>query len=175
MIFPIPRKTLYRLMLPHLHQIRQFAALRVVLEDIKAQAASGADRDTLQALVSGLDFEIPEYNCTVGLWGQPEFRIGYQLISAFCEKHGLIPPPVSGALRHIYKRRLIDFFRVCQRGVTHEPMWVDHHSYEGGIAFGEKLGRQLMEELCAEGVLTRREDGRYALTDWENYRFDFNI
>ena len=63
----------------------------------------------------------------------------------------------------------------CQRGVTREPMWVDHHSDEGGIAFGEEVGAQLMEELCAEGVLTRREDGRYALTDWERYRFDFNI
>jgi hypothetical protein len=162
-------------MLPHLHQIRQYAALRVALEDIKAQAKAGADKKTLQALINGLDFEIPEYNSTVGLWGQPEFRIGYQLISAFCQKQGLTPPPLSGALRYTYKRRLVDFFRVCQRGVTHEPVWVDHRSYEGGMAFGEELGQQLMEELHAEGVLVRREDGRYALADWERYRFDFNI
>ena len=51
---------------------------------------------------------------------------------------------------------------------------VDHRSYEGGLAFGE-LGQQLLEELFAEGALTRREDGRYALADWETYRFDFNI
>ena len=171
MVFPIPRKTLYRLMLPHLYQIRQFAALRVALDGIKAQAEAGADKETLQTLVDGLDFEIPEYNCTIGLWGQPEFRVGYQLISDFCRKHDLTIPPVSGALRHTYKRRLVDFFRVCQRG---EPVWVDHTSYEGGLAFGD-VGRRLMEELCAEGVLTRREDGRYALADWENYRFDFNI
>ena len=178
--FPVPRKTLYRLMLPHLHQIRQFAALRVELDGIKALADAGAEPTTLQARINRLDFEIPEYNCTIGLWGQPEFRVGYQLISDFCRKHDLTIPPVSGALRHTYKRRLVDFFRVCQRGVTgetgspSEPVWVDHTSYEGGLAFGE-LGRQLVEELCAEGVLTRREDGRYALADWDSYRFDLNI
>lgn len=174
MVFPLTRRTLYRLMLPHLYQIRQFAALRVALDAIKEQAEAGADKAVLQSLVDGLDFEIPEYNCVMGLWGQNETRVGYTLISAFCRKNGLVTPPVSGALRHTYKRRLVDFFRVCQRGVQ-EPVWVDRRSYEGGIAFEEELGQRLMEELVAEGVLVRREDGRCALADWQDYRFDFNI
>jgi hypothetical protein len=161
-------------MLPHLYQIRQFAALRVALDAIKEQAEAGADKAILQSLVDGLDFEIPEYNCVMGLWGQNETRVGYGLISSFCRKHGLVTPPVSGAIRHTYKRRLVDFFRVCQRGVQ-EPVWVDRRSYEGGIAFEEELGQRLMEELVAEGVLVRREDGRCALADWQDYRFDFNI
>ena len=48
-------------------------------------------------------------------------------------------------------------------------------SAEGGLAFGDELGTQLMNELVAEGVLTRREDGRCCLSDWCHYRFDFNI
>jgi hypothetical protein len=171
---PIPRKTLYRLMLPHLHQIRQFAALRVELDGIKAQAKAGADRDTLQAKVNALDFEIPEYNCIIGLWGQPEARIGYSLISDFCKKHGLTTPPVSGATRHACKRRLVDFFRVCQRDAD-QPVWVDHRSYEGGLPFGGEPGIGLMDELVAEGVLVRREDGFCCLADWCHYRFDFSI
>jgi hypothetical protein len=174
MVFPIPRKTLYRLMLPHLHQIRQFAALRVELDGIKAQAKAGADRDTLQAKVNALDFEIPEYNCIIGLWGQPEARIGYSLISDFCKKHGLTTPPVSGATRHACKRRLVDFFRVCQRDAD-QPVWVDHRSYEGGLPFGGEPGIGLMDELVAEGVLVRREDGFCCLADWCHYRFDFSI
>ena len=174
MVFPITRRALYRLMLPHLHQIRQFAALRVELEAVKAAARAGVGKDLLQEQVNALDFEIPEYNCIIGLWGQPEARIGYQLVSALCEKYGLEIPPVSGGLRHVYKRRLVDFFRVCQRGVN-QPLWVDRRFYEGGLAFGDRLGQQLMDELVAEGVLVRREDGMCCPAHWCHGRFDFNI
>ena len=43
------------------------------------------------------------------------------------------------------------------------------------MAFGDELGAVLMDELVAEGVLIRREDGMCCLTDWCRYRFDFNI
>ena len=33
----------------------------------------------------------------------------------------------------------------------------------------------LMDELVEEGVLSRRDDGLMYLTDWQGYRFDFNI
>jgi len=32
-----------------------------------------------------------------------------------------------------------------------------------------------MEEMVQENVLIRREDGRMALKNWADFRFDFNI
>ena len=172
--FPVTRKTLYRLILPHLHQIRRFAKLRVELDAVKALASAGASASFLQDRVDALDFEIPEYNCIIGLWGQNETRAGYSLIEEFCRENGLVTPSRSAAARYIYKRRLVDLLRVRQRGLC-APVWVDHTFYEAGAAFGATLGPQLMEELRAEGVLVRREDGLYALSDYCHYQFDFNI
>lgn len=173
MSFPLTRQSLYRLMMPHLQQILKFAKLRVALDEVKATAA-GTDKEELQRRVNGLDLDIPEYNCIIGLWGQNEARVGYSLVDAFCRENGLVTPEISGTTKHNYKRRLVDFFRVCQRG-RGEPLWFDSTFYEGGLAFGGDLCAELTEELADEGVLIRREDGRMALADWQDRGFDFNI
>lgn len=172
--FPITRKTLYRLLIPQLHQIKQFAQLRVDLDAIKVLADEGADKATLQAKVDALDFEVPEYNGIVGLWGQNEARNGHRLIDQFCQANGLVTPPRGGAIKHVYKCRLVDRLRVHQRGLN-QPLWVESRFYEENLAFGVEFGGQLMDELVSEGVLIRREDGFMALANWSDYRFDFNI
>ena len=90
--FPITRKSLYRLMMPHLCQIRQYAKFRIDLDAIKAMSEAGADKTVLQEKIDALDFEIPEYNCTIGLWGQNEARIAHHLITEFCGEKGLTAP-----------------------------------------------------------------------------------
>lgn len=169
--FPLSRRTLYRLMLPHLHQIRQFAQFRAELSAL--EQLTGADKALLQQKVDALPFEIPEYNCVIGLWGQPEARIAYQMTCAFCEKHGLRAPD-RGHMRFVFKRRLYDALCVHQRGLDH-PHYVSPRFYEGGKPYGEAYAAGLMEEMVQEGVLMRREDGKMALTNWADFRFDFNI
>ena len=170
--FPIPRRALYRLMLPHLYQIRQFARFRVDLEAVKRLAA-GALAEELQQRVNALPFEIPEYNCVIGLWGQPEARVAYHMVREFCREHGLTAPD-RGAMRYIFKRRMYDALCARQRGLDH-PLYVTPKFYEGGGPFGMEMAAELMEELVREGVLIRREDGQTALTNWADFRFDFNI
>jgi len=174
MPFPITRKALYKLILPHVHQIRQFARFRVDYESLKAALASGADKETLQSMVDAMDFEIPEYNCITGLWGQNECRAAYNILNSFCKQNGLVSPARNGAMKMIYKRRIIDFLCVCQRGLDY-PVWVNHMFYEMGIPFGDEFGAELMRELIDDGVLITREDGLMALSNWSDYRFDFNI
>ena len=171
--FPITRNQLYRLMLPHLWQIRQFARFRVELEQVRTLAGSGAPREVLQTRVDALPFEIPEYNCVIGLWGQTEARVAYSMVREFCEQNELAIPD-RGAMRYVFKRRLYDALCVRQRGLDH-PLYVSPKFYEGGKPFGMEMACALMDELVAEGVLTRREDGLYALTRWEDLRFDFSI
>ena len=170
--FPIPRRALYRLMLPHLYQIRQFARFRVDLEAVKRLAA-GALAEELQQRVNALPFEIPEYNCVIGLWGQPEARVAYNMVREFCREHGLTAPD-RGAMRYIFKRRIYDALCARQRGLDH-PLYVTPKFYEGGGPFGMEMAAELMDELVREGVLTRREDGQTTLTNWADFRFDFNI
>lgn len=171
--FPIKRNYLYRLMLPHLYQIRQFAQFRVGYEELKQMKADGADTASLQARVDSLPFEIPEYNCVIGLWGQPEARWAYTMLSTFCIENGL-EIPKRKAMRYIFKRRMFDALCTWQRGRDY-PMYVGPTFYESGAPFGVETATELMCELADEGVLVRNGEGMFALANWSHYRFDFNI
>ena len=78
---PVARRQLYKLMLPHLYQIRQYAEFCRNFSKLEKLKAQGADEGVLQAALDGLDYEIPEYNCVTGLWGQPEARAAFEDIS----------------------------------------------------------------------------------------------
>ena len=49
--FPITRRQLYKLILPHLYQIKQYAQLRCGLEEVKRMREGGAPKEKLQAWV----------------------------------------------------------------------------------------------------------------------------
>ena len=171
--FPITRRQLYKLILPHLYQIKQFACFRCGLEELKRSAEEGVSKEELQSKVNNLPYEIPEYNCVTGLWGQSEARCAYELLSQFCRKNGLHTPDRSPSVRFAFKRRLIDRLTVEQRGKT-ERVRVQASFYEGGMPDADFI-RSLLDGLTAEKVLEKDEDGRYSLADWENYRFDFSM
>ena len=171
--FPISRRQLYKLLLPHLYQIKKYAEFYRDLEEIKNLKKSGADPAELQKKVDLLDCEIPEYNCVTGLWGQPEARIAFELAEEFCRENGLNPPKRGAAVRYKIKRRIIDRLTVEQRGKT-SPVTVTPAFYEGGV-LGDGLMASLMDELAAEGALVKTAEGGYYLSDHENYKFDFSV
>lgn len=171
--FPVKRNHLYRLILPHLYQIRQFAQFRVGLAELRALAESGVDPALLQEKVNALPFEIPEYNTVVGLWGQPEARVAYIMLCTFCKEYDLVAPDRS-YMRFTFKRRLQDALCARQRGLS-SPLRVTPKFYEGGKPYGIEYTASLMDELTREGVLEKGDDGLYQLTNWSDYRFDFNI
>lgn len=171
---PITVKNFYRLILPQLHQIRQYAEFSVALEAAKRAVLAGETKDMLQKRVDNLPFDIPEYNNIIGLWGLPETRMACRRTEEFCRENGLTFPD-SPALRYIRKRRLYDHACVLQRG-KQEAVWLWPLFYEGGLAFGEEQTRALTEELCQEGVFMHRpEDECIALTNWKSFAFDFQI
>ncbi|MBO7406230.1 MAG: hypothetical protein J6V14_01255, partial [Clostridia bacterium] len=171
-VLPISRLSLYRLMLPHLYQIRQYAEFSVALAALEKAAQAGADKGELQQGVDALKCDIPEYNCVTGLWGQPEARAAFERVNAFCAENGLTPPGRSAAARYYQKRRLVDRLTVAQRGQG-EQLWVEWTYYEGDM-LGTQYARALLDELCAEGVLVKNARGQYALAEWENFRFDIS-
>ncbi|MBR5452684.1 MAG: hypothetical protein IKV54_01260, partial [Clostridia bacterium] len=136
--FPITRKSLYRLIRPHLWQIRQYARFRIDFDAIKALSEAGADNEVLQEKINALDFEVPEYNCTIGLWGQNEARAAYWLMTSFCGEKGLTAPPRSDTVKYIYKRRMMDMFIVRQRGLN-LPYLLEYTTYESGYAYSSSF------------------------------------
>ncbi len=171
--FPIERRQLYKLIMPHLHQIKKYAEFSRDFEELKRMKKDGKSKEELQKKVGALNCEIPEYNCVTGLWGQVEARAAFERVSEFCREKGLRAPQRSRPVRFEQKRRLIDRLRVEQRGKA-EPVFVDISFYEGGMIGAEYL-RSLMEELFTEGVLVKNADGKYALSDAEAYKFDFSM
>ena len=171
---PIPVRSLYRLMLPQLHQIRQYADFSVQLAAAKRAKEAGETKAQLQARVDALPFSVPEYNNIIGLWGLPETRAAYRCMEEFCRENGLAMPD-DPALRYVQKRRIYDHACVYQRGKK-EPLWLWPLFYEGGAAFGAERTRELVEELCREGVFMHRaEDDFVALKNWQSFAFDFQI
>ena len=170
--FPITRKQLYKLILPHLYQIKQYAQFRCAFEEVKRMCERGVTKEKLQAKIDKLPCEIPEYNCVIGLWGQSEARCAYEQLSQFCRENDLKTPDRSPSVRFAFKRRLIDRLTVEQRGKT-ERVWVQATFYEGGMPDIEFI-RSLLDELASEKVL-EKDDDKYSLADRENGRFDFSI
>ena len=170
--FPITRKQLYKLILPHLYQIKQYAQFRAGFEEVKKMRAEGVSKEKLQSKIDNLPYEIPEYNCVIGLWGQSEARCAYEQLSQFCRENGLKTPGRSPSVRFAFKRRLVDRLTVMQRG-KNERVWADATFYEGGMPDAEFI-RSLLDELTSEKAL-EKEGEKYSLSDWANYKFDFSM
>lgn len=170
---PTSLSQLYRLMLPHLYQIKQYREFRVKFAKLKEMQKNGVAKSTLQMVVNYLPFEIPEYNTVTGLWGQVEGRLAYKQVCEFCDEFGL-ESPHRPVYEFTVKRRLYEHLAVLQRGKC-EPVYVPKYFYESALPFGIKLNDRLINEMIHDKILIEREDGWIALVQWRCYMFDFAV
>ena len=172
MRFPLERRKLYRLILPHVYQIKQFAEFCRDLDFVRREKERGASKEKLQQMADSLNPEIPEYNTVTGLWGQPEARAAFKLCDEFCEANGLSPRERSAAVRFKFKRRFVDRLTVAQRGKS-EKVVVTPAFYEGYL-IGDKFADMIADELAGEGVLEKDGAGGFFLSNWQEFCLDFN-
>ncbi|MCR4618672.1 MAG: hypothetical protein K5669_10890 [Lachnospiraceae bacterium] len=164
---PVSTAELLKMMKPHLLQISEFSKFRADLNSLK-DISGGLTTDELQAKVNEIYTPVSEYDVIVGLWGQPEARAQFELLSEFCSEKGLNVPrdPDFTLLR---KQRLYSEYVVFQR-LSEEPVYREkENGFQLGLAFGNDETAYITGLLIDEGVLSETEDGKVYLTDYKSY------
>lgn len=173
---PLPLKAwqIFRLMLPHLEQIRQFADFRLGYAGMCDLYDRCGDCEEVREKMKTLSVPINEYNCITGLWGQPEADEQLAMLREFSARTGIaIPgyPPRD----FLFKNRFVQLLSVMQRSSPGKRVWVNDLFYESANGIGADYARYIVGELVREGVFLRNEEGKVGLVNYDDLRFDFNI
>lgn len=169
---PITTTDLLQLIMPHLQQIRHFATFRIALAQLEAEYAAGMDQQSLEQRLAAIYEPVPEYNCIIGMWGQPEARAQYELLTRFC-KNTNTEIPRNPVFEYYRKQRIYQEMCSFQKG-SPDIYYMQKDHYQMGLAFGSEETEKLVNALIAEGLLRETDDGMVYLSDWENYRYHFN-
>lgn len=167
----IDTKDLLRLIQPHVEQIQQYAEFRLDFDTLQEEAKAGKIAG-LQGKVEDIYTPIPEYNCIIGMWGQPEAKAQIELLDAFCKEYDL-KTPQNIDFEEGRKARIYQEFCRYQKGKA-EPVSFDAATgFQFGMGFGHDETKRLVEELVEDGLLTKNEDGQVFITDWNTMKYHF--
>lgn len=168
----ISLKQLLQMMRPQLEQIRDFAQFRIDLDELENQYQQGVSKTELKARIYEIGNPIDSYNSIIGVWGQVEARAQRELVIEFCNNSG-ISIPIYGSYDKQRKDYMYAQFASQQRGLQ-EPLYIEAPYYQFGLAYGIEETNRLIDEMVDEGLLTRGDDNKVYLTDWDNYIYHFN-
>jgi hypothetical protein len=162
---PFPPPTFIELMLPHLEQIRAFAAFRVELESIRAAMAGGLAGDELGRRLSAAWKPIPELTTWIGTFGQPEARRQETLLRGLADqaKVTLVEP---GWVRARDADRLLQKIRNMQRERKDEFRFrtVDIREF----FWPRPKLQDRLDKLLSEGSIEKLAPDSYRLANWED-------
>ena len=171
---PFAPWVLAKLILPHMEQMRLLLEFKKGMRALEKRRAEGANRDELYRGLKALMRPIPDFNTWVGNFLQIEQREQYRLARAFCREAD-IPLPQSPERRQAIRTHALEKLAVHQRG-REEPYLFDSEVIsEWYIAYPPEEALSLMEELERDGFIEYAGEGRYRLTHWRDYRFDFDV
>ncbi len=162
-----------KLILPHLEQIRRYAKFRIDMRVLETSLANGAEKQKLYSELDRIWHPIPQFNTLTGVWGGYEQWLQQRMVLDFCERAGIYVP--YKAMRfYLGKKRMFEMMTTMQRGLS-EPVTVTPRFYEGYLAYSKAEYDAIFTSLEQDGLITRRGDNAYILTDWDNWKFDINI
>jgi len=168
---PFPPSTFIELTLPHLRQIKAFAAFRVKEMEIRKLAGKGISNEDLTRLVTEAWTPIPDYNTWIGSFGQPEETMQEKMISKL-SKDFHIDIKMPGWLRYRNANRYLQRIQNIQRKL-HIPF---RFNAEGSsvkdpeFIWPQDQIKDYTEILLNEGLLQKVADNSYQLINWEEYR-----
>lgn len=169
---PVSVTELLQLIEPHVAQIQQYAKFRCGMYELENMYATGVGTSQLQEKVNAIYKPIPEYNCIIGMWGQPEARAQYEMVEEFCANAGL-QVPQDETFNYYRKQRIYQEMCSFQKG-RQDIYYSKKGYYQSGAAFGIETTIALEDELILEGLLSETLDGYVYVTDWQNYIYHFN-
>jgi hypothetical protein len=162
---PVTPAKLAMLMQAHIDQLRRYMRFRADFEELEKLRESGAGADVLTAELKRIWKPVPDFNCLVGVWGQPERRVQLYMVWDFCRRTGL-EMPLGGITLYTLKKHYYEY--LCNRCKVYETDTVGRKYYEGGLPYGF-LNDRILSELEADGLITLLEDGKVRLNDSETY------
>ena len=168
---PMSVSDLLKLIVPHVQQIHDFAVFRENLSKLYFEAECGTDPEQINSLIEEAGIPIKEYNVIVGVWGIPEARAQYDMLSEFCNQYGY-EMPQDPTFTFYRKMKIYSEFVTWQRKSKGCASF-SKSAFQWSAAYGTEETIRLTEELIKDGLLTENADGTVYVTNWENYKFDF--
>jgi hypothetical protein len=164
---PVSVTEVLKMMRPHILQINKFAEFRHDLAELE-QSADGYSKEELQTRINEMYEPVPEYDVITGLWGQPEARAQFMLLSDFCKEYDL-EIPRDEEFTQLRKDRVLSEYIAFQKE-SYDPVYREKNTgFQLGVAFGEEETAYITQLLIDEGLLSENEEGLVYLTDWEKY------
>lgn len=165
---PFPPATFVELMIPHLMQIKFFAEFRVKIAAIREAAKKGTSKVDLTKLANEAWQPIPEYSTWIGTFGQPEAKMQGELMEKLGKDLSIeVKPPAWVLYRDT--NRFLQGLQDVQRNHFDQ---VKFRAENSGATFQwsvEKVN-ECVNMLIRDGALSKLENGKYSLSNWEEYR-----
>lgn len=168
---PISLQDLLSMMLSHMKQIQSYAAFRIGLSELEQKYAEGSPVEELEKTLYEIAKPIDDYDCIIGCWGQIEARAQYEMITAFCQKTGMDIPVYPEF--HAQRKQYIMGQFICYQRNSEKAYLAKSPYYQWGLAYGADETARLVNELVAEGLLTRLDEDTVCLKNWESYTYHF--
>jgi hypothetical protein len=167
---PFPPSTFVELTLPHLRQIREFAAFRIQFSELEAAAQAGLSPEALAARMNATWNPIRDYSNWIGMFGPREAAVQEKMLTDFAREHHLeLKPP--GWLRWRDANRQLQSLQMRQRGsATPYQFKADATQLWREFLWPVEKGRDRFQLLVENGLVEKSGVDTYQLANWEEYR-----
>ena len=162
-----------KLIMPHLEQMRLLAEFKLDMEKLEKYLAEGRSADFLYRELDGILCPIPDFNTWVGNFLQIERREQYKIANDFCKRAG-IPVPVKSARLADQRKYALEKAAMFQKGKDAPFLFDSSFISESYYAYDKYEAVMVMESLYRDKLLSYEGEGRYKLSNWRDYRFNFD-
>jgi hypothetical protein len=169
--FPLPfsSATLVDVMLPHLQQIREFAAWRIEFNDVRKKFADGASKEETVRQINKIWQPVPGYNTWTGTYGPMERKSQELLIRNFAREAD-ISVSAPGWLQFDDANCALQCFRSKQILSSTEWRFSAAEANSGlGADWSLEKMNDCLRKLVADGCLERMGKDSYRLANWKDY------
>ena len=166
---PFPSSTFIELMLPHLKQIRQFAAFRVDMEQIKDAAKKQSAKEVLTEMARKAWQPIPDYNTWIGVFGQPEATMQEKMMLQLAKDYQLeIERP--GWLLFREAHRFLQRIQYLQQSASAPFLFRSNDmNIKGEFNWSDAKMKECLDLLIKIGVVVATGNEQNGLSNWQDH------